>query len=439
MEASRKTALKLMLKAEKEQAYSNLALNIALKESLLSPKDKAFVSALFYGVLERRLTLDYLIDSYAGKKPLSPEVQGILRMGFYQLLYMDRVPESAAVNEAVNLAKEFRSSRNASGLINAVLRAFIRKGKQLELPASPLEALSIQHSLPTWIIELWRTSYGEELMLELLPCLCGRPPLTVRVNTAKTTSKELMASLASKGIAAVEIDWLSNALEISGTGSIEALDEFKNGWFHVQDAASQLCCKLLDAKPEELIYDVCAAPGGKSFTIAQSGGKISSYDLHPHKIELIKSGAARLGLGNIQASLRNAAEPEQALPLAEKVLCDVPCSGLGIIRRKPEIRYKSPKEIKSLPEIQYKILCESAKLVKPNGLLIYSTCTLNPKENGEVTAKFLNEHPDFAPFSLNLPPNIRRIEEQPHELSLFPQAYGTDGFYVAGFKKEARC
>lgn len=441
MKSARLTALKALLRVEEESGYSNLVLDHGLSQSGLDGRDAAFASALFYGVLERRITLDYQISHYS-KMPLSQmaaAVREILRMGFYQLLYMDKVPQSAAVNESVKLTRMMRKDK-AAGFVNGILRSFIRDNCPCRLPKETAkDYLPVKYACPHWIIDLWMEAYGRESTLEMLENLPGRPPLAIRVNPLKTTKEALLEELQAESVEAKEAPGVTGALTLERSGAVEKLSSFQQGKFHVQDLASQLCCQALSPKPGERVYDVCAAPGGKSFTMAQlmeNRGELYAFDLYPAKVRLIQEGAKRLGLTVIKAEARDAANPEKELPAGDKVLCDAPCSGLGIIRRKPEIRYKTKNMLDSLPDLQYLILCKSAILTGKNGVLLYSTCTLNPRENNQVARRFLQEHPDFEPYPLSLPAGYERNAfDQENEATLFAGKNGTDGFFFSGFRR----
>lgn len=442
MPNTRNIALGVLLKIENDKAYSNLALNHAIRENGLSGLDSAFVSALVYGVLERQLTLDYVIKQYS-KIPLrkiETKTKLILRLGLYQLLYMDKVPDSAAVNESVNLAKKHRLQKS-SGFINGILRSVTRAENRLLLPpdTDKIYYYSIRYSVPQDLVRLWINSYGELNAVELMESLSGRPQLCVRVNTLKTTPDRLMEVLAAEGVEARRSALLENALILASTGSVERLRAYRDGLFHVQDLSSQLCVDFLSPKPRDTVIDVCAAPGGKSLTAAQymnDRGRVFACDLYDHKCKLMRSGAGRLGISCLSAVKRDAAKAEVPLPKADRVLCDVPCSGLGILSRKPEIRYKSDLIDNTLPDVQYRILSQSAALVNDGGVLVYSTCTLNPRENNDNAARFLREHPGFEGVPLKLPEGVRRaFEEQPYELTLMPHTAGTDGFYCAVFRR----
>lgn len=437
---TRYIAYKALLRVEKDKAYSNLALDEALGESSLDSRDKAFVSSLFYGVLERRITLDYVIRRFSSVrlKKIEPPVLMILRLSVYQMIFMDKVPDSAAVNEAVKLCKKEKLYRSSS-FVNALLRSVTRAEQRLVLPDENdrIKYLSVKYSCPESVVSLWINDYSPEIAEGILGSLFGRPPTYIRVNTLKANEDELTAILAQEK-AAAEKTAVANALRVNINGSAAALESHKLGLFHVQDLSSQICCELLGAKPGDIVSDVCAAPGGKSLNIAQriENGTVYSYDIYEHKIKLINAAAGRLGVKNISAAVRDAAS-DTPLNMSDKIICDVPCSGLGVLRRKPEIRYKEDMGIDTLPELQLKILENSSQYVKSGGTLIYSTCTLNRRENNDNAALFLKRHAEFEPLKLELPKGIARtIDEEENCLTLFPQMNDTDGFFIAAFKRK---
>ena len=442
-DSPRGLAAAALYRVNQEGAYSNLVLDSLLSSHELAARDKGLVSALFYGCLERKITLDYIIASYSktALNQIEPFVLEFLRIGLYQLLYMDKIPHAAAVNESVALAKKSGHGQ-AAGYVNGVLRAVERNLGKLVFPPEKnrLTYLSIRYACPKWLIKLWDREYGKQLCEEMLPCLLGRPPLTVRSNPLACRLEELSDSLSREGIQTKEISWLPDSLEIGSTGGIENTEPYQKGWFHVQDLSSQLCCFLLGARPGERVLDVCAAPGGKTFTLAEmmeNQGELLSFDLHEQRVRLIQEGASRLGLRNVRAAQRDALE-ESVDFQADRILCDVPCSGFGILRRKPEIRQKDPHILDNLPELQYRILYRSSQMLRPGGILFYSTCTLNPSENERVVSRFLEEKKEeFEPYFLDLPPEILRAREEPaHQLTIFPQMCGTDGFFIAGLRKK---
>jgi 16S rRNA (cytosine967-C5)-methyltransferase len=444
MGTARSAALRALLRVEKENGYSNLVLDGALEGLPFGSRDRALATAIFYGVLEHRITLDYIIGLYS-RIPvlkLSPAVREILRMGVYQIRYLERVPNSAAVNESVKLAKTNGETR-AAGFINAVLRALLRGPDRIKLPDAykePIKYRSAAFSCPEKLITFWQKAYGETCTDRILGSLLEKPDIFIRVNNTRISEEQLLERLGSEGVKAKRVLWPDNALRLKNPGEIRRLSCYQEGLFHVQDLSSQICCRILDPQPGERAIDVCAAPGGKTFTMAErmeNRGEISAFDLYPARVRLVQKGACRLGLSIVRSAARNAAESESSPVPADRVLCDVPCSGLGVIRRKPEIRYKFPSSIDSLPDLQYRILCRSSGLVKKGGMLVYSTCTLNPEENSGVADQFIRDNSDFEPFGLPLPESIRReIPERDNQITLMPQMYGTDGFFIAAFRRK---
>ena len=439
MKSARQVAFEALLKIHRDGAYSNLVVDSLLKENPdLDERDKAFVCNLVYGTLDRRILIDYNLGLYLNQpiKKLKPELHTILRMGTYQLLFMDKVPSRAAVNESVNLAKVNKSSFAAS-LVNAVLRRVSDNGVRLpEGGENDPSYLAVKYSCPEWIISLWIDAYGTENAIALAEKALEAAPIVIRVNTTKTTADELIWKLAEEGVVCEKSDKIPDALIVSNTGSVEELEAYKEGLFHAQDIASQYCCAALDAQPGETVFDLCSAPGGKTFTTAErmnNTGVVRAFDVYQSRVELIRNGAQRLGLDNVYSYLSDAAIFNENYGMADRVLCDVPCSGLGIIRRKPEIRFKNQNEINSLPEIQYRILCNATKYLKDGGRLVYSTCTLNPKENSEVCDRFLDEHPEFT--AVKVLEDLPRFSGEEKYLTLMPHIHSTDGFFIAAFCK----
>ncbi len=437
----RKIAFDVIYRVLYEDAYSAIALNSAVKEHSLNALDTSFLSALVYGVLERKLTLEYIIRQYSSIriKKIEQKTLVTLYLGVYQMLYMDKVPDSAAVNESVKLCKKLRLNKSA-GFVNAVLRSFVRAQKQYKLPDENdrVKYLSVLYSCPEPLVAELLDQYCDKTET-ILGGFIGRPPITVRVNTLKTTKADLTDALTRQGITVETIPFLENTLKLSRTGSLEKIPEFKEGHFFVEDAASQLCAEMLCAEKGETVCDVCSAPGGKAFYSAirmENQGQIISCDLHRHKLSLIESGAKRLGIDIIKTIQRDASSKDAPLPNCSRILCDVPCSGLGILRRKPEIRYKTDTIIDILPKLQYSILCMSASYLARNGILVYSTCTLRKAENTDVVERFLREHPDFCGEALKLPDGFaRQIDEADHCLTILPGVYDTDGFFIAKLRR----
>ena len=433
MQTPREICLKLLVSTERGQEYSNLALDSALRRYPdLRDIDRRFVSALYYSVLERKLALDAVINSLCSRPAdrLSPELRQILRMGVCQILYMDSVPESAAVNESVKLASKLRN-KGAAGFVNALLRSFIRDGCKLPKSGVKLKDLSVEYSCPEWIVRSFINDYGEDTAFEILKSSLGRAPMTARLNTCKFRYEDIVAELSAENVSVKDIPFAGSCAELIGCGSVESLSAYKKGMLHIQDLSCQICCRELDPKPGETVLDLCAAPGGKTFTVAElmgDSGRVYAYDLHPNRVGLIASGAARLGLGSVTAGVNNAKIFSESVPKADRILCDVPCSGLGVIRRKPDIKYRPESELSALANTQYEILSTSSRYLKAGGTLIYSTCTLRRCENEDIVEKFLSENPDFAPVKLN--------GFTDYHTTILPQTFGSDGFFIAKLQRK---
>ena len=432
MKSARQVVLELLIKMQENGAYSNIVLDNTFSREKLSNRDRAFAAMLFYGVIERRMTLDYIIRQYSSTEfdNIDTDVVQLLRMGIYQLMYT-AVPESAAVNESVNLASQSRK-----GFVNGILRNFVREGKKIDYKELTGDAkMSVEYSCPKWLIKKWIEMFGEETALEILKDSFGRPPLFVKVNTLKITADQLIAQLAKEKIEAKKNALLDDCLELGRIHQIEASKAFCKGLFHVQDISSQLCCRIAKPVFNETVIDVCAAPGGKTFTMAEmmaNRGKIYSYDLYDGKVSMINQGAERLGLTIVNADVQDATVYNPKIPMADKVLCDTVCSGLGVIRRKPEIKYKDEKEFEELPRLQKAILEVSARYVKVGGTLVYSTCTLSRAENDEVAQEFASTHSEFSPIVQPIP--YAGAENSPMR-TFFPEEDGGDGFFTAAFRR----
>lgn len=433
---ARESAFLSLQKYENSGVYSNIELSYAIERGNLEGSEKSLYTALFYGVIERKLTLDYYISLLSDRKDIDMNIRIILRLGLYQLIYMTKIPESAAVNESVKLATRFYARKNSGNYINAVLRSFLRKKDSLVLPdetKEPLRRLSVEYSVPEWICHLWLNAYGKEKTVRILKTVNNHPSMTLTVNTLKTMPAVLSESLNLAGIKA-EISPVSrNSILLDGAVPMDRLIPFE-GEFFVQDEASALCVAAMDAKPGDFILDACACPGGKSFGMAMSmknEGSIRSFDLHKNKLSLIETGAKNLGISIIETGVQNASVHNPEMPLFDKILCDVPCSGLGVIAKKPDIRYKSEEDITRLPILQAKILETNAAYLKDGGTLVYSTCTLNPAENREIVENFVKNHPEFS-----LCPFTAGIAVCDGILEIFPYEYGTDGFFIAKLRKK---
>ncbi len=432
MATPRQIAFQALIKTEKDGAFSNLALDSVLSKSQLDTRDKSFVSNLFYGVIERQLTIDYNLSLYLTKplKKLKIEVLTIMRLGAYQILFADKVPDSAAVNESIKLAKK-NGAAFASGLINAVLRKVCAQGLVLPSKDNKAEFLSIKYSCPLWLTKKWSAEYGEEDTEKLLISSLGSADTYVRVNNLKTDEDDLIEAFSKEGVTA-EKTYNNCALKINLKGNdIEKLDCFKKGLFHVQDLASQLCAKALAANEDDTVFDLCSAPGGKAYTVAEmmnDKGSVLCFDIYENRVSLIIKGAQRLGLKSIEGRVGDASVFNESLGLADRVLCDVPCSGLGIIRRKPEIKYKKEEDLAGLPEIQYSIICNASRYLKLGGRMVYSTCTLSRAENEDVCERFLAGHANFKPVG------VFSDDDEPMK-TLMPHKNESDGFFIACFER----
>ncbi len=435
--SARQTAFAVLLKIEKDKAYSNLAIDSAVRASEADSTDCAFISRLVYGVTERKLTLDFAFSRYL-KQPLSKlraEVLTALRLGTYQILYMDKVPDSAAVNESVALVRN-NGCAYAAGLVNAVLRKVADVGVP-DFSALPVkERISVLYSVPQELVDLISYHYGEENAEAFFKASLEPKKITIRVNTLKTTTEKIKKIFDGENVR-YEDCYVENALVINTPCAVYELYSYNNGLFHVEDISSQLCVKVLAPKPGETVVDVCSAPGGKSFTAAQymnDNGTLISCDLHGHRAALVGDGARRLGINSLKALVNDATVFNPEFPEADAVLCDVPCSGLGIIGKKPEIKYKKLDDIKELIPVQKKILETSSRYVKNGGRLVYSTCSVNPNENRKVCDWFLKEHPEF--HSIPALPEVERVKQEDDYLTLMPHINNCDGFFVSLFVKD---
>lgn len=421
----RQIAFKVLNRIERDKAYSNLTLDSYLNDNAGS--SNAFITALVYGVTERLITLDWLLKGYLRQplKKLKPEVLTILRMGVYQLKFMDKIPISACVNESVKLSKQSGCSY-ASGLINSVLRNVSKNDVTYPETENPYFDMSIRFSCPESLVKHFCDDYGIDNARGILECSLGSVPVRVRVNTLKTDTVSLISLLKSDGIEANTCSEIENHIALSGAGSLKHLEEYKNGLFHVQDISSALCVQALDLKENMTLIDLCSAPGGKTFTAAQimkNKGQILAFDLYEHRTKLIKDGAMRLGIDIIKVQTADASVFNKKLEgIAERVLCDVPCSGLGTIGRKPEIRYKDLSFVDKLTQLQYNILVNASRYLKKNGILVYSTCSLNKKENDYVCDRFLKDYPDFE-----------KINDY---VTLMPHINNSDGFFIAALRRK---
>ncbi len=430
MKTARQVALDSLNKINLNGGYSNIVVDNMINTAFLDSRDSAFATMLVYGVVERQITLDHIISKHSSIEisKIDSSVLQILRLGIYQLLCMNSVPERAAVNESVELSKYIKKGK-ASGFVNAVLRNCIRDRDNL-LNFSECkdisERFSLEYSCPLWLVKLWIKDYGEERTERFLQSSLGQAPTFARVNTLKTDTKDLIDTLRLEGMEAIEHEF-ENCVVLKTPSMAIKSNAFKNGLFHVQDLASQICVKYADVKTNTTVIDVCSAPGGKAFTAAEymnNEGKLLAFDLHEKRVNLIRDGAKRLGITCIDAKAGDATVYNEDIPLADTVLCDVVCSGLGVIRRKPETKYKNPNDIKRLPEIQLKILKNASKYVKIGGSIVYSTCTVSREENENVVEAFLKENENFDFYY-----------EKEKCITLFGNDNNSDGFFMCKCKR----
>ena len=433
---ARETALNALIACRKSGAWSNGVLKDYIVRDRLDSRDAALASKMCYGVLQNRMKLDfYLKQLLTGKlKDLHPVIRDILHLGLYQLYELDKIPDSAAVNESVDLAKRYcKKLRTGPGLVNAVLRSAIRSRETLEQPRGWQEI----YSHPQALIDLLLPYVGKARMEKMLAANNEAPDTVIQVNTLVTDTETLRRDLEESGISAEPHPWMKDCLVLNGTGDMEKIPAFREGRFYVQDAAAKLSVLCAQLPQNSRVLDCCAAPGGKSFAAGVAmgdTGSVTSCDVHPHKIKLIENGAARLGIQNLTARVMDASQSmAEWVDGFDAVIADVPCSGLGIIRKKPDIRYKNLAEMKDLPELQLKILKNQANYVRPGGLLLYSTCTLVRAENEGVVEAFLKARPDFVTEKLPLPAPFPANESG--MLALVPGEYDTDGFFICRLRR----
>ena len=437
--SARKTALDALIACRKQAAWSNGILKEYIARDRLDRRDAALATRLCYGVVQNRGKLDfYLKQLLTGKiKDLHPAIHDILHLGLYQIYEMDKIPESAAVNESVTLAKKYcPKQRFAPGLVNGVLRNAVRTKGTLKEPT----ALEDIYSHPKELLQLLAADLGEEKLEPMLRANNEAPETVVQVNTLRIRLEALIKTLADEGVESAPHAWMPDCLVLGNTGSLEKLESFQKGLFYVQDAAGKLSvlCAQIPKDEHTNVLDCWSAPGGKSFAaaIAMGGcGKIQACDIHEHKVALIQNGAQRLGIESITACQQDATVANEAwVAKMDVVLADVPCSGYGIIRKKPDIRYKDPAQMAELPQLQLQILKQQASYVKPGGVLLYSTCTLLRRENEAVVRAFLQENNEFSLEPLDLPPVFPKNTDG--MLTLIPGEYDTDGFFIVKLRRK---
>ena len=407
-----------------------------MQRDRLERRDAALAVTLTYGVMQNRMLLDHYLEQVVsgGLSRLQPAMLDILRLGAYQILFLDKIPVSAAVNEAVEQTKTYANKR-AAGLVNGSLRTLARRKDELEKPHD----LATKYSHPQPLVDCLRASMDEETLEAFLAADNDIPKTALQANPLKASAEQVAAALDEAGIACEPHPWLPGCFLVSGTGNLESLPLFQSGAVYVQDAAAKLAVLASGAGPGMRVLDCCAAPGGKSFAAAmqmENTGSILSCDLHAHKISLIEKNAARLGISILKAEQRSASEFDPALEAQfDLVIADVPCSGLGVIRKKPDIRYKPLDAIERLPAIQTAILENVCRYVRPGGTLLYSTCTVRKEENEDVARTFLLAHPEFSPEPFAVPAGLDLKNEG--YATLLPQKHAADGFFICKLRKHA--
>lgn len=445
--SARDGALVVLREVELQDAYVNLALNRVLGRSALSPRDRALLTELSYGVLQRLNTLDWILSLYLERplQQLTPWIRNILRLGAYQLCYLQRIPATAAVNEAVKQAHHY-GHQGVAGLVNAVLRKIGNGGETLPWPdqrRNPDHYLSLCYSYPLWMVQRWLAELGLKETEAL--CAAGNEPapLTVRTNTLRLTRPELIKKLAQEGVAAEELHYAPAGLRLKLGGRLEEMESFRRGLFQVQGEASMLVAPLLNPRPGETVLDLCSAPGGKTVHLAmlmENKGTIIAADLHPHRLKLVEGAARRQGVEIICPEKLDGRDiPVDKQGFFHRVLLDVPCSGLGVLRRKADLKWRrQPEDIEALVVLQDQLLRGAFSALRPGGVLLYSACTFEAEETVDVIKRFLSEEPDaslslLAPL---LPEPLRAEEKEAGMLRLWPHRHGLDGFFMARIRKK---
>lgn len=440
----RETAMDLLTAVEKNQSYSNLLLNTYINRNQINQKDVGLLTELTYGTLQRRMTLDFFLEPFIkGKKKIENWVIQLLRLTLYQMVYLDKIPDRAAIYEAVEIAK-IRGHKGISGMVNGILRSIQREGlPSLERIEDPIERIAIETSHPYWLVKRWVDQLGFEKTKEMCELNLTAPLQTARVNLTKTTIEECITLLVKEGYEVEQSPVIPEAVKCY-RGNLAKSNAFKEGFLTIQDESSMLAAYALGVHENERILDACAAPGGKSTHIAEklsNTGEVISLDLHEHKVKLIMENAVRLNLTNIRANVLDSRKAFEHFEKEsfESILLDAPCSGLGVMRRKPDMKYtKNEKDISQLAGVQKDLLRSITPLLKKGGKLVYSTCTVDIEENQELVKSFLLENRDFEEdidLKNRMPEAIQALVNG-HELQILPQHIGSDGFYIACLRKK---
>lgn len=442
--SAREVALNVLTGVDENGAYSNLLLNRSLQQAELSPADAGLATELVYGTIARQATLDYFLNLFikSGVKRLNPWVRSLIRMSLYQIRYLDRIPAHAAVNEAVEIAKK-RGHSGIASMINGVLRSVLREGENLSIPDDlpTAERIALQHSHPQWLVERWIAQYGEETAEAVCAANNEAPKTSIRVNALKMDREELLRELAADGRDARASDLSEQGVIVESGGNMANDHLYRDGRFSIQDESSMLVAEALAPEPGMNVLDCCAAPGGKTAHIAEkmgNKGRIVANDLHEHKQGLIMEQAERLGLSCIESSVGDAMLLKDRFEPAsfDRVLLDAPCSGFGVIRRKPDLRWaKTPEDAASIAKLQRQMLSSVAGLVKPGGILVYSTCTIEREENQRAVAEFLRDHAEYVSEPFDAPALNDLPQAGGAGVQILPNQFGSDGFYIARLRR----
>lgn len=431
---AREAALEVLVRTEQDKSYSNLLLHQTIQKYRLDKADAALATEIAYGTIQRLNTIDYYLERFVSKgmAKLQPWVRSLLRLSFYQMYFLDRIPDHAIVNEAVNIAKK-KGHQGISGMVNGVLRNVIRQKDSLQIPAGlpAADRIALEHSHPKWLVSRWISQLGEAKTERICEANNTPPHVSIRANTTKIGRDELVSLLQRNGLQAEPSELAPAGVIVKGGGNMALTPWFEQGLFSIQDESSMLVAEAVDPQPGEKVLDCCAAPGGKTMHMAEKmkdGGEVWACDIHEHKAKLIREQAERLGLKSVRTLTADARKLADhfAEGSFDRILLDAPCSGLGVIRRKPDMKWsKREQELDDICVIQRDLLNEAHKLLRPGGILVYSTCTIEHNENEGMVEAFLRRHPEFEWAG-------------PGPLQLYPYEHRSDGFFIAKLRKRAQ-
>ncbi len=438
---AREIALKVIHEVHAKGAYANVSLARELAKHDLEERDRRFATELVYGTVKAGATLDWILGRFVSRPldKVAPIILDILRLGVYQLQFLTKIPPSAACNQSVELAKKY-GHRGTANFVNGVLRNIVRQSEKLAYPADEsAEAIALRYCHPRWLVERWLAQFGREATMRLCAFNNSTPPLTIRTNTLKTSRDALEKTLAAEGVTFARSSLAPEGLLCTEYPSLHRLRSLKEGLFQVQDESSMLAAHILAPAPGEFIIDACSAPGGKATHIAalmKNRGRILANDIYAHKLALVEENAARLGVSILETALGDAASLGEKYPrAADRVLVDAPCSGLGVLRRKPDLRWnKELRQLAAISALQLDILHDICGAVRPGGVLVYSTCSIDPEENDAVIEKFLALHEEF--YLEDAAEFLPLTKKAGKTLHFYPQADGTDGFFIARMKRK---